>query len=141
MPFLDLDERAELGQVADLAGDLGADRVLLGQLVPRVALDLLQAERNPPRARVDAQHHRLHRVADVEDLRRVLDALAPGHLADVDQSFDARLELDERAVVGQADDLAGESRADRVALDHVGPRIVHQLLVAERDAFGRRRRT
>ena len=55
---------------------------------------------------VDAEHHRVHGVADVQDLRRVLDALAPRHLADVDQPFDAGLELDERAVVGEADDLA-----------------------------------
>jgi hypothetical protein len=60
---LDLDERAELGQVAHLARDRRADRVLLGQLVPRVALDLLQAERDAPRARIDAEHHRLDRVA------------------------------------------------------------------------------
>ncbi len=111
---------------------------LLGQLVPRVALDLLQAERDAPRAGIDAEHHRVDGVADVQDLRRVLDALAPRHLADVDQPFDAGLELDERAVVGQADDLAAHARADRIALDDVRPRIVHQLLVAERDALGRR---
>ena len=56
----------------------------------------------------------------------------------MDQALDARLELDERAVVGQADDLAAHARADRVALDDVRPRVVHQLLVAERDALGRR---
>ena len=98
----------------------------------------LRPSENPPRARIDAEHHRLDAVADVEDLRRVLDALAPRHLADVDQPLDAGLELDERAVVGQADDLAGQARADRIALDHVRPRIVHQLLVAERHALGRR---
>ena len=111
---------------------------LLGQLVPRVALDLLQAERDAARAGIDAEHHRLDAVADVEHLRRVLDPLAPRHLADVDQPLDARLELDERAVVGQADHLAADARADRIALDDVRPRIVHQLLVAERDALGRR---
>ena len=111
---------------------------LLGQLVPRVALDLLQAERDAARAGIDAEHHRLDAVADVEDLRRVLDPLAPRHLADVDQPLDAGFELDERAVVGQADDLAAHPRADRIALDDVRPRIGHQLLVAERDALGRR---
>ena len=68
----------------------------------------------------------------------MLDALAPRHLADVDQPFDARLELDERAVVGQADDLAAHARADRIAIHHVRPRIGDELLVAERDALGRR---
>src|SRR4051794_40442781 len=42
--LLDLDERAELGEVADLARDLRADRVLVRQVVPRVALDLLEPE-------------------------------------------------------------------------------------------------
>ena len=68
----------------------------------------------------------------------MLDALAPRHLADVDEPFDARLELDERAVVGEADDLAAHARADRVALHHVRPRVGDELLVAERDALGRR---
>src|SRR5688572_27693435 len=136
--LLDLDEGAELGEVADLALDLRADRILLGQLVPRIALDLLEAERDPPRGGIDAEDHRLDRVADVEDLRGVLDALAPGHLGDVDQSLDARFELDERAVVGQAYGLAAHARAHGIALLHRGPRILHQLLVAERDALGRR---
>ena len=68
----------------------------------------------------------------------MLDALAPRHLGDVDQPFDARFELDEGAVVGQAHDLAAHARADRIALLHRGPRILHELLVAERDALGRR---
>src|SRR4029079_3976358 len=112
------------------------DRVLAGQLVPRVRLDLLEAERDAAAARIDAQDHGLDQVALIEDLRRVLDALAPGHLGDVDQSLDARLELDERAVVGQADDLAVHARRDRVAGDDVAPRVGRELLVAERDALG-----
>ncbi len=133
----DLDERTELGQVADLALDARADRVLLGQFVPRVALDLLEAERNAAGRRVNAQHLRFNRVTDIEDLRRVLDALAPRHFADVDQAFDARFELDEGAVVGQADDLAADADAGRESVHHRRPRIGHQLLVAERHAFGR----
>jgi hypothetical protein len=87
-------------------------------------------------AGIDAEHLRFNAVANVEDLRRVLDALAPRHLADVDQAFDARLELDEGAVVGQADDLAADAHARGEAIHHGGPRIGHQLLVAERDALG-----
>ena len=56
----------------------------------------------------------------------------------MDEAFDARLELDECAVVGQADDLARHARADRIPIGHVRPRIVDELLVAERDALGRR---
>ena len=111
---------------------------LLGELVPRVALDLLETERNAAAPLIDAEHHRFDGVADVQDLRGVLDALAPRHLRDVDETFDARLELHERAVVGDADDLAAHPRADRIPILHGGPGIRHELLVAERDALGRR---
>src|SRR5258706_5881801 len=134
--FFNLDERAELGEVADLALDLRADRILLGQLVPRIGLHLLEAEGDAPRRGIDAEDHRVHRVADVENLRRVLDALAPRHLGDVDEPLDARFELDERAVVGQADNLAAHARANGIPLLHGRPWILHELLVAERDAFG-----
>src|SRR5439155_10043330 len=109
--LFDLDERAELGEIAHLALDLRPDRILVGEVVPRIALDLLEAERDPPRGRIDPEHHRVHAVADVEDLRRMLDTLAPRHLADVDQPFDTRLELDERAVVREAHDLADSAAA------------------------------
>ena len=114
------------------------DRIPARELVPRIGLDLLQAQRNAPRAGIDAEHHRFHLIALVEDLRRVLDALAPRHFGDVDEAFHARLELDERAVVREAHHLAGHADADRVPLDDVGPRIRHDLLVAERDALGAR---
>ncbi len=136
--LFDLDERAELGEVADLAVDRRADRIFLRQLVPRIALDLLQTEGNPPRARVDAEHHRVHGIADVQHLGGVLDALAPGHLAHVDEPLDPRLELHEGAVIGQAHDLAAHARANRVALVDVRPGVVHQLLVAERHPLGGR---
>src|SRR5271170_4666079 len=62
--------------------------------------------------------------------------LGPRHFRNVDQALDARLEFDERAVIGDVGDAALESRADRVfGLDAL-PRIVEQLLHAERDAVG-----
>ena len=42
--FFDLDERAVVGDVADLALDHRAGRVLLGHALPGVLLDLLHAE-------------------------------------------------------------------------------------------------
>src|SRR5215207_4481131 len=45
----------------------------------------------------------------------------PAHLADVHETFDARLELDERTIVGDRDDLAGDTRADRVLRRNVLP--------------------
>ena len=60
--------------------------------------------------------------------------LRPGHLGDVDQAFDARLQLHERAVIGDVGDAALELGVDRVAGGDALPRIGEQLLDAERDA-------
>ena len=56
-----------------------------GQLVPRVGLDLLQAERDRRAPRVDAEHHRIDLVADVEDLARCLTRLLHDISRDVDR--------------------------------------------------------
>ena len=72
---------------------------------------------------VDVEHDRLDHVADGDHLRRVLDAARPRHLADVDEAFDALLELDERAVVLERDDLALDDGAGHVLLGRRRPRI------------------
>ncbi len=68
----------------------------------------------------------------------MLHPLAPGHLGHVDQPLHARLQLDERAVVGEAHHLARHARTHRVAVRHRRPRVGAQLLVAQRHALGRR---
>ena len=52
----------------------------------------------------------------------------------MDQAFDARLQFHERAVVGDVGDAAVEAGADRILGLDALPRIVEQLLHAERDA-------
>ena len=54
----------------------------------------------------------------------------------MDQAFDARLQFDERAVVGDVGDAAGEARIERILRLDALPRIVQQLLHAERNAVG-----
>ena len=46
----------------------------------------------------------------LHQLARVVDALGPGHLADVDQAFDAVFELHEGAVAHDVDDFALDAR-------------------------------
>src|SRR3954468_19655832 len=65
------------------------------------------------------------------------DVARPAHLADVHEAFDARLELDERAVVRDADDLARDARADRILLGDVLPRVALELLETEADTLAR----
>ena len=99
----DLDERAEVGEVADPAFDGRAHRILLVERVPGIGRQLPHTERNAPLLRVHVEHHAIDLIADVHQLRRMLHALGPGHLADVDQAFDALFEFNEGAVVGHAD--------------------------------------
>src|SRR6266850_1006674 len=130
-----LDECAELGEVAYFSFDGRTDGILIVQLLPWIRRQLLHAERDAALAGIHAEHHGLDLIANVDDLRWVLHALRPGHLAHVHQAFDALLEFDERAVVGGADDASFDVCADRVALDGVEPRIRRELLEAERYAL------
>jgi len=102
---------------------------------PRILLQLLEAQADALRGLIDLEHDALDLLAFLHDLRGVL-GLAPAHLADVDQAFDALLHLHERAVVGDRHDLARDAGADRVARHRVLPRVFLGLLQAERDALG-----
>src|ERR1043166_256861 len=134
-PRLDFDEGAEAGQVAHLSIDPRADRIPLRQHHPRILLRLLHAERDLLFAWIDLEHHRLDRLADAHELRRVTHIAGPAHLADVHQAFDPRLQLDERAVVGDRHDLARDAGADRILLGDILPRIRMQLLQPEANAL------
>src|ERR1700687_1799477 len=129
-------EQPELGLVLDLALDGGSDRILLDEHFPGIAHGLLEAERNPALDRIDFENLHFDFLRGRNDLAGMHVLLGPGHFGDVDQAFDARLQFDERAVVGDVGDAAGEARIERVLRLDALPRIVQQLLHAERDAVG-----
>ena len=133
------DEQAELGDVLDLALELGAGGILLDERLPRIALGLLEAERDAPLLRIDVEHLHLDLLGGRDDLARMHVLLRPPHLGDVDQALDARLQLDEGAVVGDVGDAALEARRSTgyLAVDAL-PRIGLELLHAERDALASR---
>src|SRR6202012_1504177 len=85
---LQLHEGAVVGDVGDAAGELGADRILGLDAIPRVGLQLLHAEADALGVRVDLDDLHLDGVADGQDLARVGDAL-PAHVGDVQQAVDA----------------------------------------------------
>ncbi len=91
-----------------------ADGILGLDAGPRIGLQLLHAETDALRLGVDAHDLHLDRVADVDDLARVVDAL-PGHVGDVQEAVDAA-EIDEGAVVGDVLDEA----LDHLALGQLG---------------------
>ncbi len=130
---LDLDEGAEIGEIADLAAHSRARGILVFERFPRIGLELLETEGYLLVLLVDVEHDRLDGVADGDDLRRMLHVPRPRHLGDVDQALDAAFELDERPVIGDRHDLAAHLRAARVALIDALPRIRRELLETERD--------
>ena len=125
------DEHAEVGDRLDLARRPCRPVVVLGELLPRIRLALLEAERDAATLFVDVQHHDLDFLADLHDLGRVDVLVGPVHFGHVDQAFDALLDLDERAVVGDVRDLAEHARVGRVAARDVLPRIRAELLEAQ----------
>ena len=87
--FFDFDERAEIRHVADPALHHRPHAVAVLDRGPGIRLQLLESQRNAALLRVDLEHHRLHLIARLHHLRGMLHAPRPGHLADVDQPFDA----------------------------------------------------
>ena len=134
--FFDPDEDAVVRDALDLSGDLVAGLVLLGEDRPGIRLELLQAQADALALRVDLENLAFELLADLDQLARVLDLLRPRHLADVNETLDARLELDEGAVVGDRLNFAAHLLARRERLFGVAPRVFLRLLEAEGNALG-----
>src|SRR5581483_5106558 len=126
----DLDEGAERDDLRDAPLDDVALGVAVEHLLPRVALRLLEAERDPLAIAVDVEHLDLHRLADLEHLGRVVH-VAPGELGDVDQTVHP-VEVDEGAEVDDVRDLPVDDVARRKLVED---RLAHLLaLVLEHRA-------
>jgi hypothetical protein len=78
-------------------------------VLPRIGAQLLEAEADALTLAVELEDAHFDFVADVDDFRRMLDAL-PRHVGDVQQAIDAA-EVDERAVVGEVLDHTLDDRA------------------------------
>src|SRR4029079_15945349 len=129
----DVDDDALVHQANDRAGELHPNRIVLTDAKPRIFLGLLEPEADALVVAVDVQDHDVDGVALLYDFRRMLHALRPAHVGDVNETVDARLDLDERAEAREVANLAGDARADRVAERQHHPRILFGLLHAERD--------
>ena len=102
--------------------------------LPDVGLKLLHAKRQAAFVRLDRQNDSLHAIALLQDFRRMLHALGPAQVADVDQAVDAVFDLDEGTEIGQVAHAAFDRHADRELLVQRIPRIGGQLAHPERDA-------
>jgi hypothetical protein len=87
-PLFQLHEGAVSGHVAHGSLDLFADRVTVLDLVPRIGLELADAEADLLLVAVDAEDDCLQLLADGEDIARARNALGPRELGDVDEALD-----------------------------------------------------
>ena len=105
---LDAGFQLHKGAVGDEAGDLAAnlevDRVFLGDLVPRIFGELLEAEGDAEALLVDLEEEDFQLLADLEEVGRVGEA-APGHVGDVEEAVEA-VEVEEGAELGEVLDAA-----------------------------------
>ena len=132
--FLKLDEDAEVGEVAHGGGMLAADGVALGDAEPGVGHELADAEAHLAVLAVEVEDDGFHLVAHLQEVLGGAQVLAPAHLADMDEAFNAGHDLDKGTVVGDDDDLA----LDVVTLLEVRvegiPGVRSELLETEGDA-------
>src|SRR4029079_9003446 len=115
---LELDEGTVVGDIGDRALEPRADRAFGGDVLPGIGLELLNAEADTLGLGVDTDDLHLHRIADIDDLARMVDA-SPCHVGDMHEAVDAA-EIDEGAVVGDVldhavDDLALFEASDDLA--------------------------
>jgi len=121
-PFFDFDEGAVIGQADHAPVDTRADGVLALRAGPGIGHQLLEAEGDPLVIAVEAEHHDLDPVPDLEQLGRMSHA-APAHIGDVKQAVDSA-QIHEHAVVG---DVLDDSFHDLPVFE-VGKRLRLHLL-------------
>ena len=74
--------------------------------LPRIVVELFDAEADALVGLVDLEDHGLDFVALLEHFGRVIDLARPGDVGDVDHAVDAFLQFDEGAVAGEVANLA-----------------------------------
>src|SRR5215470_6514142 len=129
----ELDEYPELGRAHGApAHDLALAQPS-GHPGPRIPLERLQAERDPPFLLVEPEHLDAHRVADAQEVGRTAHARM-GELGERHETLHAA-QVDERAEVGERGDRPGEHgpRHDLLArfLGRLGGALLEQAPAGE----------
>src|SRR5208282_5729328 len=127
-------ESAELRGAEYLAVHVIADAMLGKKALPHIGLQLLDSERETAILRLDTENDSLHLFALLHYFRRMLDALGPAKVRDVNQAVDAVFDFNEGAKVGQVAHAAFNHCAGGIALREVLPWILEKLLHAKRNA-------
>src|SRR5262249_55723520 len=115
---LQLDEGAVVGDVSDTALKAHAGRIFGRHAFPRIGLQLLHAEADAVRFRVEADDLYIDLLPDMQDFRRMIDAF-PGNVGDVQKTI-YTAQIDEGSVIGDVFDDALEHLAFLEAGDEFG---------------------
>src|SRR5438094_8108898 len=129
----DVDDHALVHQADDLARQIRPDGIRLTDTEPWIFLGLLETERDALVLRVDVQNHDVDRVALLHDFRRMLYALGPAHIGDMDQTIYPWLNLNKCSEARQVAHFAIDARTDRIFERQDHPGILLGLFHTERD--------
>ena len=132
---LKLGKHAEVGDVAYGSLVLAANRILGADVLPRILGKLLETKGNLVSIAVDAEDACLNFVTYLEELLSAVQTWAPRHFGNVNESFYARFNLDECAVVSDEDNLTLNLVTDLEVRIEVVPRMWGKLLVTKGDSL------
>ena len=131
----DFDKRAEVRQITNATAHFVADLKSLADRIPGIRLKLFDSQTDASFVRINVQNLNFDFVIFSDEIFRMLDAFRPGHFRDVNQSFNARFEFDERAVIGDARNFSRNARTYRIKFFDRSPRVGKKLFIAERNFF------
>ena len=133
--ILKLGKHAEVGDVAYGSLVLAANRILGADVLPRILGKLLETKGNLVSIAVDAEDACLNFVTYLEELLSAVQTWAPRHFGNVNESFYARFNLDECAVVSDEDNLTLNGVAFLEGWIEGIPRPRSELLETESDTL------
>src|SRR3989338_3611525 len=136
-PLLQLDERSVIDERADLALDLSADGIFVGDLSPGIYLGLLDTERDLLAVLIYVEAYRLYHIPDSEYLGGMTYPLGPRELRDMDETFYAFLEFDKRAVRNEVNYFPFDPASYGILGNDLFPRVRRLLFEAEGKLSGR----
>ena len=105
----------------------------LGNLRPRIIRELFHAQRDTLVLRIHFEDQYFDVLALLNHFRRMLDALGPAHVGNVDESVDSSLDFHESTERSQVPDRTGQLRTRWVLYRQCEPRVFLDLLHTERD--------
>ena len=128
-----LDKCAIGGGVAHGAFDGATHRVAEMDFFPRIGLEMADGEGEFLLLLADADDNGIDLLPFLKNIAGAIDPARPGKFGDVDEAFDARLQLHEGSIGDQAGNFPVDLEIDRIFFGNLVPRIFRHLFHPERN--------